>query len=437
MQRRVVVTGAGCVTPLGADIDSIWKRLTEGQSGVGRLTLFDASNFPVRIAAEVRDWDISDVGQDPLRWQHHPRQTVFAVASAIKAYRSAGLEDACIDPLRMGVYLGCGETYQNFFRFAELVTQSMDVNGFHRERFTRRALRLWRPEEEQELELNMPACHLAGMFDAQGPNANCVAACASSSQAIGEATEIIRRGQADVMIAGGAHSMIHPFGLTGFQRLSALSTHNDDPQRAVRPFDRQRDGFVIGEGGAIVILEELDHARRRDAEIWGEITGFGSSQDAFRVTDAHPEGRGAVLAIERALRDAALPLDQIHYINAHGTSTVLNDKVETLAIKRVFGAQAYHVPISSSKSMLGHFTTAGGAVELVVCLLALRTGVIPPTVNYETPDPDCDLDYVPNTARDVACRHVLSNSFGFGGQNAALVVSRYDAPLPSTLRRAA
>lgn len=283
----------------------------------------------------------------------------------------------------------------------------------------------------------MPACHLAGMFDAQGPNANCVAACASSSQAIGEATEIIRRGQADVMIAGGAHSMIHPFGLTGFQRLSALSTHNDDPQRAVRPFDRQRDGFVIGEGGAIVILEELDHARRRDAEIWGEITGFGSSQDAFRVTDAHPEGRGAVLAIERALRDAALPLDQIHYINAHGTSTVLNDKVETLAIKRVFGAQAYHVPISSSKSMLGHFTTAGGAVELVVCLLALRTGVIPPTVNYETPDPDCDLDYVPNTARDVACRHVLSNSFGFGGQNAALVVSRYDAPLPSTLRRAA
>ena len=439
MERRVVVTGLGCVTPLGADVHQVWQRMVEGHSGVGRLTLFDAHDFPVRIAAEVRDWDISEVGEDPARWQCHPRQTVFAVASAIKAYRSAGLSSSAIDPLRFGVYLGCGETYQDFFRFAELVHASMDGDQFSRDRFTERALRCWNPREEQELELNMPASHLAGMFDAQGPNANCIAACTSSTQAIGQSAEIIRRGQADVMLAGGAHSMIHPFGLTGFQRLSALSTRNSDPSAAVRPFDRDRDGFVIGEGGAILVLEELDHARRRGADIWGEVVGFGSAQDAYRITDAHPEGRGAALSIERALTDAHLNPEDIDYINAHGTSTVLNDKVETVAIKRAFGRQAYRVPISSSKSMLGHFTTAGGAIELVVCLMVLRSGVLPPTLNYETPDPDCDLDYVPNTARESRCRHVLSNSFGFGGQNAALVVSRFGEPArgPGGRRQAA
>ena len=284
----------------------------------------------------------------------------------------------------------------------------------------------------------MPASHLAARFDAQGPNANCIAACVSSAQAIGESARLIRRGEVDVMLAGGSHSVIHPFGLTGFQRLSALSTRNSDPASAVRPFERDRDGFVLGEGAAIVVLEDLDHALRRGAEIWGELTGYGSSQDAYRITDARPDGRGTAAAIRRALDDARLNLDDIDYINAHGTGTVLNDKIETLAIKQVFGPQAYNIPISSSKSMLGHFTTACGAIELAISLLAIRYGVVPPTINYENPDPDCDLDYVPNVAREIDCRHVLSDNIGFGGQNAALIVSRYDERSPAaTLRRAA
>jgi 3-oxoacyl-[acyl-carrier-protein] synthase II len=433
MRNRVVITGVGCVTPLGSDVREVWNRLTAGRSGVGRLTLFDASRFPVQIAAEVKDWSIAEVGQDPLRWQHHPRQTLFAIGSGIKAVRSAGLEangngghPAQFDPLRFGVYLGCGETYQDWNQFTKIMAQSMDGEEFRPERFTEQALHLWRANDELELELNMPAAHLAAMFNAQGPNANCIAACASSSQAIGESAEMIRSGEVDVMLAGGAHSMIHPFGISGFHRLSALSQRNDDPAHAVRPFDRERDGFVVGEGAAMVVLESLEHAQRRGAEIWAELTGYGSAQDAFRITDAHPEGRGAASCMGLALKDADLQPEQISYVNAHGTGTVLNDKVETLAIKRVFGDAAYRVPISSTKSMLGHFTTAGGAIELVISTMAIRNGVLPPTINYETSDPDCDLDYVPNTAREIACRHVLSNSFGFGGQNVALVVSQFD-----------
>ncbi|HZZ71517.1 MAG TPA: beta-ketoacyl-[acyl-carrier-protein] synthase family protein [Pirellulales bacterium] len=426
MRRRVVITGAGCVTPLGAEVATVWRRLTEGESGVRPLSLFDASHYPVRIAAEVRDWDMATVGEDPARWRFHPRQTQFAVASALQAMASAELRESQVSPLRLGVYLGCGETFQDFEQFARLVNGSAEAEASLPSQFSADALRLWRPHEEAGLELNMPATFLAGFFNAQGPNANCIAACASSTQAIGEAAQLIREGTADVMLAGGAHSMVHPFGISGFHRLSALSQRNDDPAHASRPFDRQRDGFVVGEGGAIVVLEDLEHALRRKADIWGELTGYGSAQDAYRVTDAHPEGRGAATCMARALDHARLDVDQIHYINAHGTGTVLNDKIETLAIKQVFGEQAYRVPISSTKSMLGHFTTAGGAMELVISLLALRTGILPPTMNLDTADPDCDLDYIPNEAREAPIQHVLSNSFGFGGQNAALVVSRYD-----------
>jgi 3-oxoacyl-[acyl-carrier-protein] synthase II len=433
MRNRVVVTGVGCVTPLGSEVHEVWDRLTAGRSGVGRLTLFDASRFPVRIAAEVKDWSIAEVGENPQRWQHHPRQTLFAVAAGIKAVRNAGLDangngnqHVRFNPLRFGVYLGCGETYQDWNQFAQMMASSMEGEEFRPEKFTEQALRLWRPDDELELELNMPAAHLASMFNAQGPNANCIAACASSSQAIGEAADMIRNGEVDIMLAGGAHSMIHPFGISGFHRLSALSLQNDNPAHAVQPFDRDRDGFVVGEGAALVVLESLEHAQRRAAEILAEITGYGSAQDAFRITDVHPEGRGAAACMSVALKDADLQPAQISYINAHGTGTVLNDKMETLAIKRVFGGDAYHVPISSTKSMLGHFTTAGGAIELIISIMATRHGVLPPTINYETSDPDCDLDYVPNVARETTCRHVLSNSFGFGGQNAALVVSQFD-----------
>ncbi len=436
MHRRVVITGVGCVTPLGADLDALWQHLTAGRSGIGPLTLFDANNFPVRIAAEVRDWDLWDVGENPRQWSHCPRQTTFAIGAGLKAGRGAGLERSHIDPLRMGVYLGCGEAFADFDRFTESISrQTTDGESVG---FDRTALRIFDPDAECEYEPNLPAGHLASLFDAQGPNLNCIAACVSSTQAIGEAARMIRRDDADVMLAGGSHSTIHPFGVTGFQRLSALSTRNEDPETAVRPFDRERDGFVIGEGAAVFVLEELDHARRRGADIWGEVAGYGSSQDAYRVTDTHPDGRGIATAIGRALREAELNTDQINYINAHGTGTVLNDKIETLAVKRAFGADAHRTPISSTKSMLGHATTACGAIEAAVCLLAIKHGVAPPTINYSTPDPECDLDYIPNVARELDCRHVLSNNIGFGGQNAALVLSRFDESARATaLRRAA
>jgi 3-oxoacyl-[acyl-carrier-protein] synthase II len=250
-------------------------------------------------------------------------------------------------------------------------------------------------------------------------------ACAASSQAVGEASEIIRRGDADVMISGGTHSMIHPFGVTGFNLLTALSTRNDNPTKASRPFDRLRDGFVLGEGAAMVILEDLERARRRDAPIYGEILGYGSTADAYRITDIHPEGRGAIGCMRMALQDARLDPGDIDYVNAHGTSTAVNDRVETLACKAVFGPHAAKTPISSTKSMMGHLIAAAGATELILCLMAIRDNVLPPTINYENPDPDCDLDYVPNTARESPCNIALNNSFGFGGQNITLIVGRF------------
>jgi 3-oxoacyl-[acyl-carrier-protein] synthase II len=337
------------------------------------------------------------------------------------------------------VYLGCGEAFEDFSQFTESICRTARQGDFQLEAFTDTALRVFDPDAEREYEPHMAACHLAALFDAQGPNANCIAACVSSTQAVGEAARIIRRGDADVMLTGGAHSVIHPFGLTGFQRLEALSTRNDQPEAAVRPFERDRDGFVIGEGAALFVLEELEHARQRHADIWGELTAVGSAQDAYRITDTHPEGRGAATAMQLALAEAGLNVDDIDYINAHGTGTILNDKIETLATKRVFGRQAYRIPISSSKSMHGHFTTASGAIEMAVSLMAIRFGVIPPTINYEHADPECDLDYVPNIAREVPCTHVMSNSIGFGGQNAAVIVSKFDEPSSATvaIRRAA
>jgi len=439
MSRRVVITGVGCVTPLGATTESVWQGLTEGRSGIGPLTLFDASQFPVKIAAEVRDWSLADVGENPSRWEHCPRQTTFALGAGIKAATMACIPDGRIDPARLGVYLGCGEAFEDFPRFIRSICDASGAGEFESANFTETALRIFDPDAEREYLPNTPVSHLAALLNAQGPNANCIAACVSSAQAVGEAARLIRHGDADVMLAGGAHSTIHPFGVTGFHRLSALSTRNEAPSTAIRPFDRERDGFVIGEGAAIFVMEELEHARGRGAEIWAEFTGYGSAQDAYRITDTHPQGEGTSIAIQRALDNAQLNSDEINYINAHGSGTVLNDKVETLAIKRVFGEQAYRIPISSSKSMLGHSTTACGAIELAVCLMTIRHGVVPPTINYTTPDPECDLDYVPNVARESPCRHVLSESIGFGGQNAAVIVSRFDERAPGRVatRRAA
>jgi 3-oxoacyl-[acyl-carrier-protein] synthase II len=425
-RRRVVVTGVGCVTPLGVTVEELWKNLVAGKSGVGLTTVFDASRFPTKISAEVRDWDVTAEGERAEDWQYCGRHTKFAAGAALQAMRDAGLPRGLErDPTRLGIYLGSGEGQQAFDAFTSMMMAAIDGDTLDVAKFTKLGLETLHPLTEVEQEPNMPAGHLAALFDAQGPNLNCLTACAASSQAIGEAVEIIRRGEADVMLSGGCHSMIHPFGVTGFNLLTALSTRNDEPQRASRPFDNQRDGFVLGEGAAMVVLEDLEHARQRGAKIHGEVVGYGSTADAYRITDTHPEGRGASACIRMALADAGLGPESIDYINAHGTSTDVNDKVETLAIKNVFGERAYKIPVSSTKSMMGHLIAAAGATELIVCLLAIRDGLLPPTINYEEPDPNCDLDYVPNKVRAGKCDRALSNSFGFGGQNIALIVSRY------------
>ncbi|MGD9648019.1 MAG: beta-ketoacyl synthase [Pirellulales bacterium] len=425
MRRRVVITGVGCVTPLGATVEETWRRVLAGESGVGPTTLFDATEFPTRISAEVRDWDVSQVGEDPERWKYQGRHTRFAVGAAKSAYADSGLGDSRLDPTRFGVYLGSGEGQQDFITFGQMMVGALAGPQLDAARFTQIGLEVLHPLIEMEQEPNMPASHLAALFDAEGPNANCLTACAASSQAIGEATEMIRRGDVDLMLSGGCHSMIHPFGVTGFNLLGALSTSNDEPTKASRPFDRCRDGFVLGEGAGMVILEELEHAKKRGARIYGELAGYGSTADAYRITDTHPEGRGAAKCLELCLAEAGLNADDVHYINAHGTSTAVNDKVETVAIKRVLGEQAYQAPVSSTKSMMGHLIAAAGATELILCLLAIRDNVLPPTINYENPDPECDLDYIANEARPARCDHALSNSFGFGGQNVTLAVSRF------------
>jgi 3-oxoacyl-[acyl-carrier-protein] synthase II len=426
MRRRVVVTGMGCVTPVGNNVESMWATLKRGGTGIGRTTIFDASNFPTKISAEVKNFEVAEVGEDPEHWKHQSRHTRFAVGAAKQAVSDAGLEEGRVDPTRFGVYLGSGEGPQDFPKFTQMMLAAIKSDGgFDVGEFSRVGLELLHPIDELEQEPNMPAAHMAALFNAQGPNVNCLTACAASSQAVGEAVELIRRGDADVMLSGGTHSMIHPFGVTGFNLLTALSTHNDEPAKASRPFDMQRDGFVLGEGSGMLVLEELEHARKRGAKIHGEIVGYGSTADAFRITDTHPEGRGAISCIKMALADAGLNTDQIDYINAHGTSTEVNDKVETLAVKQVFGDRAYKIPVSSTKSMMGHLIAAAGATELIVCLLAIRDKVLPPTTNYETPDPNCDLDYVPNKAREAKCEHALSNSFGFGGQNITLIASAF------------
>ncbi|QDT34215.1 beta-ketoacyl-ACP synthase II [Thalassoglobus polymorphus] len=428
MRRRVVVTGIGCVTPLGNDVDSTWDSLKAGKSGIDYITHFDASGFPTKFASEVKEFQLGDYIDNPERFQHAGRNIRFAIGAAVQAMKSSGLEieNEKFDPTRFGVYLGAGEGQQDFFLFMQLIANAQKNGEFDMEQFTREGLERLNPNEEREQEPNMPAGHLASIFNAQGPNLNCLTACAASSQAIGEASEIIRQGDADIMMSGGAHSMIHPFGVTGFNLLTALSTRNDNPQAASRPFDKERDGFVLGEGSGILILEELEHAQARGAQILGEIAGYGSTADAYRITDIHPEGRGGTGAIKMALKDAGINTDDVDYINAHGTSTAVNDKVETLAIKQALGQDAYKTPVSSTKSMMGHLIAAAGSAEAIVCLLTMQDDIVPPTINYSTPDPNCDLDYIPNELRERKVDHALSNSFGFGGQNISLILSRFN-----------
>lgn len=429
MRRRVVITGMGAITPVGHSVAELFQAMIEGKSGVAAITHFDARRFPTTFAAEVKDFDFRTSVRDPDSWKFAGSNSRFAVAATRQALADANLLDNHqVDRTRLGVYFGTGEGMQDFSHLVTIL-----ATAYHPERnwidvpeFMRGGLTQFVGVGEIEQEMHTTTARIADEFELDGPNYNILTACAAGSQAIGEATEIIRHGDADIMVSGGSHSMIHPLGVTGFNRLTALSQHNQDPRKASRPFDLNRDGFVLGEGSGILVLEELEHARKRGATIYAELTGYGSTADAFRITDSHEHGRGAIACLEMALKDSGLKPADIGYINAHGTSTKVNDSVETLAIKKVFGEGAYAIPVSSSKSMIGHLIAAAGAVELIISIMALRSGVLPPTINYETPDPECDLDYIPNQAREQRARHAVSNSFGFGGQNVSLVVSRFD-----------
>jgi 3-oxoacyl-[acyl-carrier-protein] synthase II len=426
--RRVVITGMGAITPLGHTPKELYFNQLEGKSGAGPIFRFDAKSFPTKFGSQVKDFDLGNHIRDPQRYKHSGLNTKFALAAAKQALADAGLlENNKIDRTTMGVYLGSGEGSHDFPNLTLSMAMACPADGYKVDPscFYQHSLRTFGATHEYEMEMHTTSGHVAHEYDLQGPNYTCQTACAASGQALGEALEIIRRGEADAMLTGGSHSMIHPFGVTGFNLLTTLSLMNDAPEKASRPFDLNRSGFVLGEGAGMVVLEELEHAKRRGATIYAELVGYGSTADAYRVTDSHPDGRGAIACMHGALKDAGLKPTDIDYVNAHGTSTQVNDRAETLACKALFGEYAYKLPVSSSKSMLGHLICAAGVVEAITCVFTILHGVMVPTINYETPDPDCDLDYIPNQAREKRVNRAQSNSFGFGGQNVSLIVSRF------------
>ncbi|MGQ9652713.1 MAG: beta-ketoacyl-ACP synthase II [Thermodesulfobacteriota bacterium] len=412
MARRVVVTGMGALSPLGIGVKASWEACTEGRSGIRRITKFDPAAYKTQIAGEVDQFDPAAY-LDPKEMRRYDPFCQYALVASQMAMEDSGLQVTERLQDRAGVIVGTGfgglETFERNYRL-----------------FLESGPRKISPFFIPMMIANMASGLVAVRFGIRGPNSCTVTACAASSHAIGDAFKVIQRGQADVMLAGGTEASLTGLTLGGFDVMKATSTRNNEPQRASRPFDRDRDGFVPAEGAAMLVLEELGHARSRGARIYAEIMGYGLSNDAHHYTAPDPEGRGAALCMKMALEDAGVAPEDVEYINAHGTSTPLNDAVETLAIKSVFGEQAYRVPISSTKSMTGHLLGAAGALELIFTCLTICEGVIPPTINYETPDPECDLDYVPNQARTARVRTAMSNSFGFGGTNACLVVRAYD-----------
>lgn len=405
--RRVVITGLGAVTSIGHDVDGFWTSLTAGRSGVRRVALFDPGVYPSQIGAEVRDWEAAQ-HMDPKEARRNDRYTHFGFAAARQAFRDAGLDMAREDPDRVGVIIGSGiggmYTYESQLKV-----------------LAERGPRKVSPFTIPSLIGNMCSGLFAIEIGARGPNFGLVSACATGTHALGEAAHAIRRGEADVMVAGGSEAAITPFAYASFCAMKAMSTRNEEPERASRPFDRQRDGFVMGEGAGVLVLESFEHARARGARIYCELAGYAATCDAFHITQPDPEGKGLSMAMKRALASAGVSPEQIGYINAHGTSTPYNDKFETLAIKKVFGEHARRLAVSSTKSMTGHLLGAAGGIESIVCVKTLQTQTLAPTINLEDPDPDCDLDYVPNVAREGKVDTVLSNNLGFGGQNASVV----------------
>lgn len=411
MRKRVVVTGMGCISPVGNTVRETWEALLAGRSGAGPITHFDASKLKTRFAAEVKGFDpVSRFGAREARKMD--RFTQFATVATMEALGQAGLKIDESNRDRVGIVIGTG---------IGGIGTIMEQAEVMRERGIDRVSPFLIPMMISDSAAGM----LAIRTGARGPNMSIATACATGNNAIGEAAEMIRRGAADVMIAGGAEGALVPITMAGMNVIGALSTRNDDPQSASRPFDKDRDGFLMGEGAGVLILESLESAQARGATILGEINGYGTSDDAHHVSAPAENGAGAAISMQIALENSGLGVNDIQYINAHGTSTILNDKSETAAIKTVFGETAYSIPVSSTKSMTGHLLGASGAVEAIFSILAIREGVIPPTINYHTPDPVCDLDYVPNQPRKAAVRHVMSNSFGFGGHNATLVVGQF------------
>jgi 3-oxoacyl-[acyl-carrier-protein] synthase II len=412
--HRVVVTGLGVVVSLGHNVSDFWAALIAGRSGVDRIGSFDPTAYACQIGAEVRDWDAS-AHMDPKEVRRNDRYTHFGFVAAKQAMADSGIDPAREDGDRIGVIIGSG------------------IGGMHT--YETQLKTLWErgprkvsPFTIPSLIGNMCAGLVAIEYGARGPNFGVVSACASGTHALGEAAHAIRRGEADIMIAGGSEAAVTPFAYASFCAMKAMSTHNEEPAKASRPFDRTRDGFVMGEGAGVLVLESLEHARARGARIYCEVAGYAATSDGFHITQPDPEGRGLALAMRRALEAAGTAPGEVDYINAHGTSTPYNDKFETLAIKHVFGEHARKVAISSTKSMTGHLLGAAGGIESVICAKVIETGAIPPTINLENPDPDCDLDYVPNAARTAPVRVAVSNNLGFGGQNAVAVFRAVSSP---------
>ncbi len=412
IKHRVVITGMGTLSPLGLSVDETWSGLVAGRSGITEITQFDASDLPIRIAGEVKGFDPTDY--IPLKEARRmARASQLAMAAGMQAMADAGLGDQVPDPERSGIIMGTG-------------VGGLDEGLKGWEVFKTKGLRRVNPFTAMAQLCNMPAHHVSTQFQCQAYNSTVVTACAAGTQAIGEAAEVIRRGDADFMLAGGVEGLIHEVIIGGFIVMRVLATDNEHPEKACKPFDARRDGFVSAEGVAIVVLERLDKALDRGARIYAEVQGFSANSDAFHAAIPDPDGAGATRVMTWAMRNAGASPTEIHYINAHGPGTVVGDPTETKAIKVVFGEHAYNVPVSSTKSMVGHALGGGGAIEAVACVKTITEGIIHPTINYEVPDPECDLDYVPNVARKADVQATMSNSFGLGGQNACLVLRRFE-----------
>lgn len=411
MKNRVVITGLGVISPIGNTVEEFWESLMAGKSGIDHITAFDVSDYPTRIAGEVKNFN-PEAWMDKKDVKRTDRFVQFAMAAAKLAMENSGINMDEVNRDRVGVYIGSGIGGLGTFE---------DQHKILMEKGPKRVSPFFIPM----MIANMGSGQVSIALGAKGPNSSAVTACATGTNSIGDAFKIIQRGEADVMFAGGAEATIRPTGLAGFCSAKAMSTRNAEPKKASRPFDLDRDGFVMGEGSGILVLESLDHAKKRGAHILAEVTGYGMSGDAHHLTMPAPEGEGAARCMNMAIRDAGITPADIDYINAHGTSTEYNDKFETMAIKASLGEYAYKVAVSSTKSMTGHLLGAAGAVEAIACVLAIRDQVIPPTINYETPDPECDLDYVPNEPRKSKVEVTLSNSLGFGGHNATIVIQKF------------